>query len=88
VPAVGFRLQHRHGGDAAADRARHPHRDRQALAGEGLHRQRGPLRPHPATGGRRPHADARLRGQRRRPAHARRQPAQPDRPRLDRAAHR
>ena len=35
LPAVGVRLQHRDGRDAAAHRDRHPHRHRQADAGPG-----------------------------------------------------
>ena len=48
----------------------------------------GGLRPDPAAGRRRADAHARVRGQRRRPAHAGRQPAQPDRPRADRGGDR
>ena len=44
--------------------------------------------PAASARGRRDHADARLRRQRRRPAHPRRQPAQPDRARPHRRSHR
>ena len=84
--AVGVRLQHRHGRDAAADRHRHPHRDRQADAGP--RRSCGGLRPAAAPGRRRADADARLRRQRRRAADAGGPPAQPDRSRADRGGDR
>ena len=54
---------------------------------EEKHGQRG-LRPAQAARRRRADADARLRRERRRPAHAGRQPAEPDRPRADRGGHR
>ncbi len=60
-------------------------RDRQAPAAP--RRRRPRLRPAAAAGRRRDHADARLRRQRRRPADAGRQPAQPHRPRAHRGGH-
>jgi hypothetical protein len=64
VPAVGVRLHHRHGRDAAAHGDRHPLGDRQADAGQGD--GRAGLRPAAAPGGRRADAHAGLRGERRR----------------------
>ena len=86
LPAVGVRLQHRDRGDAAAHRDRPAHRHREADAEQGGRARR--LRPAAAAGGRRAHADARVRRQRRRPAHPGRLAAQPDRPRPDRGGDR
>ncbi len=77
LPAVGVRLQHRDGRDAAAHRARHPHRDRQPGAGAADRERRVArgVRPDAVARRLRDHADAGVRRQRGRPADPGRQPA-------------